>query len=151
VFRHYGGFQLTMPALGEGQILRPENFPALFKDLLTSILIIFQGEQLRVQDSGVEVVPQLVQEFISYTYNKEPFRSHSWTREMKPLEWWMHLSRDSNAHLLAVRRFKLSPLNSSHMCCRKSQSRYSQFLLPRSAMSALPHALDGLMQHAEVQ
>jgi hypothetical protein len=102
VFRHNGGFQLTMPSLVDGQKLGPERFPALFKDLLTSILIIFQGEQLRVQDSGVEVVPQLIQEFISYAYNKEPFRSNSWTHETKPLKWWISLSNDSNARLLAV-------------------------------------------------
>ena len=65
-----------MPALEEGQTLRPEIFSMLFKDLLMSILTIFKGEQLRVQDSGVEVVLQIVQEFISYTYNKEPFCSH---------------------------------------------------------------------------
>jgi hypothetical protein len=105
VFRHHGGFQLTMPPLMDGQKLRVEQYPALFKDLLTSVLTIFQGEQLRVQDSGSEVVPLLIQEFISYVYNNEPFRSHPWTRETKPLKWWTQLSKDSNARLLAVSLF----------------------------------------------
>ena len=140
-----------MPALEEGHTLTPEKFPELFRDLLMSILTIFQGEQLRDQDSGVEVVPQLVQEFISYTYNKEPFHSHSWTHETKPLKWWMHLSSDSNARLLSVCSFLPSRWHHSDMFTRKSQSRYFLFLLPRSVTSALPHALDGSMQHAEVQ
>jgi hypothetical protein len=94
-----------MPALVDGQNLRVEHYPALFKDLLTSVLKIFQGEQLRVQDSGSEVVPQLIQEFTSYVYNKDPFQSHPWTRETKPLKWWTRLSKDSNARLLAVSSF----------------------------------------------
>jgi len=88
--------------LADGQKLKPEHFPTLFKELLTSVLTIFQGEQIRVQDSGSEVVPELVQEFILYAYNKEPFQSHQWTRETKPLKWWIQLSKDSNASLLAV-------------------------------------------------
>ena len=91
-----------MPVLMDGQPLRKEQFPALFRELLTSVLTIFKGEQIRVQDSGSEVVPQLIQEFISYAYNKEPFRSHQWTRETKPLKYWMQLSKDSNSRLLAV-------------------------------------------------
>lgn len=92
-----------MPVLADGQKLQTEQFPTLFRELLTSVLIIFKGEQIRVQDSGSEVVPQLIQEFISYSYNKEPFRSHQWTHGTKPLKWWMQLSKDSNARLLAVR------------------------------------------------
>ena len=94
---------MTMPTLEDGQKLRADQYPSLFKKLLKSVLIIFQGEQMRTQDSGSEVVPQLIQEFISYAYNKEPFHSHKWTREMKPLKWWMQLSHDSNVRLLAVR------------------------------------------------
>ena len=70
-----------MPALMDGQKLSVEQYPTLFKELLTSVLNIFRGEQLRVQDSGSEVVPQLIQEFTSYVYNNEPFQSHRWTRE----------------------------------------------------------------------
>ena len=77
-----------MPALMDGQKLHVEQYPALFKDLLTSVLNICQGEQLRVQDSRLEVVPQLIQEFTSYVYNNEPFQSHPWTRKTKPLKWW---------------------------------------------------------------
>lgn len=103
---------MTMPTLVDGQKLRANQFPSLFKELLTSVLIILQGEQLRTQDSGSEVVPQLIQEFISYAYNKEPFCSHKWTREIKPLKWWTQLSHDSNARLLAVRSLTFSPFTS---------------------------------------
>ena len=98
-----------MHTLVDGQNLRADQFPLLFKELITSVLIIFQGEQLHTQDSGSEVVPRLIQEFISYAYNKEPFRSHKWSREIKPLKWWSQLSRDSNARLLAVRHSTFSP------------------------------------------
>lgn len=65
-----------MPVLAEGQTLQTEQFPTLSRELLISVLTIFKGEQIRVQDSGSEVVPQLIQEFTSYAYNKEPFRGH---------------------------------------------------------------------------
>lgn len=103
VFRHHGGLQLTMPVLADGKELQAEHFPTLFRELLASVLNIFQGEQIRVQDSGSEVVPQLIQQLILYAYNKEPFCDHPWSRDTKPLKWWMHLSKDSNACLLAVR------------------------------------------------
>jgi len=64
-----------MPVLADGQKLQMEQFPTLFRELLTSVLITFKGEQICVQDSGSEVVPQLIQEFISYLYNKEPFET----------------------------------------------------------------------------
>ena len=91
-----------MPALEAGGTLDPKKYPSLFKELLTSVLNIFRGEQLRLKDSGAEVVPQLIQEFISYAYNKEPFASCTWDRETKPLKWWAKLSKDSNARLLSV-------------------------------------------------
>ena len=103
VFRHHGGLQLTMPVpLPNGQTLRLDQYPTLFVTLLTSVLKIFQGEQLLQLDSGVEVVPQLIQEFTSYAYNKEPFCSHPFGRDVKPLKWWTQLSKDSNARLIAV-------------------------------------------------
>jgi hypothetical protein len=45
----------------------------------------------------------LIQEFIAYAYNKEPFRSHPWSCETKPLKWWTQISKDSNARLIGVR------------------------------------------------
>ena len=141
-----------MPALVDGQKLHIEQYPALFKDLLTSVLNICQGEQLRVQDSRSEVVPQLIQEFTSYVYNNEPFRSHPWTRETKPLKWWTQLSKNMNARLLAVSSFlKISILILIYFSSRKSQSKFFLFHLQRSAMNAPPLALAGLMQHAEAQ
>ena len=59
-----------------------------------------------------------------------------------------------HAYLLYI-KFKFITLkrlsNTCNVLSRKLQSKYSLFLLPKSVMSALPHALDGLMQHAEVQ
>ena len=94
-----------MPALpADGQSsLKLDRYPKLFITLLTSVLQIFKGEQIRLDDSGAEVVPQLIQEFIAYAYNKEPFRSHPWSRETKPLKWWTQISKDSNARLIGVR------------------------------------------------
>ena len=102
VFRHHGGLQLTMPVLADGQKLQTTQYPTLFCTLLQSVLQIFQGEQYRLRDSGQEAVPQLIDEFINYAYNKEPFRSHLWSRETKPLKWWEQVSKDSNARLLSV-------------------------------------------------
>ncbi|KAF8809221.1 hypothetical protein BYT27DRAFT_7254735 [Phlegmacium glaucopus] len=57
LYRHHGGLQITLPTLVEGQ--KP-------KLKLTSILEIYKGEQLRLQDSGSEVVPKLIEEFLAY-------------------------------------------------------------------------------------
>jgi hypothetical protein len=89
-------------ALVEGRHPNVSQFSALSHILLSSVLEIFKGEQLRLQDSGSEVVPQLVKEFIAYAYNKEPFSSQQWTRDMKPLKWWIQASKDSNAWLIGV-------------------------------------------------
>ena len=91
-----------MPALSEGDVLQKEQYPELFKTLLTSLLNIFHGEQIRLQDSGAEAVPRLIQEFVSYTYNREPFQTHPYMRGMTPLKWWMQVSKDSSASLLGV-------------------------------------------------
>jgi hypothetical protein len=96
-----GGLQLTMPALDEGQKLRKEQYPRLFKTLLSSLLNIFHGEQIRLQDSGEETVPHLIEEFIAYAYHQEPFQI-PFTRDIKPLKWWTHVSKDSSARLLGV-------------------------------------------------
>jgi hypothetical protein len=62
VYRHYGGLQLILPpqALVEGQHPNISQFSSLGHILLSSVLEIFKGEQLQLQDSGSEVVPQLV-------------------------------------------------------------------------------------------
>lgn len=101
VFYQMGGLQLTMPALDEGEKLRKEQYPRLFKTLLSSLLNIFNGEQIRLQDSGEEAVPHLIQEFIAYAYHREPFRI-PFTRDIKPLKWWTNVSKDSSARLLGV-------------------------------------------------
>lgn len=104
VFRHNGGLHLPLPTPVEGKSLKEKinRCPNLFQTLLTSALEIFKGEQLRVQDSGSEVVIPLIHQFFNYAYNKEPFFSHRWNRETKPLKWWSQISKDSNAQLLAV-------------------------------------------------
>ena len=154
MFRQHGGFQLTIPALIDGQQLGIEQYPALFKDLLILVLNICQGEQLRVQDSGSEVVPLLIQEFISYMYNNEPFWSHPWTRETKPLKWWTQLSKDSNAchsEFRIISFLKISSLTLTYLSSRKLLLKFFQFLCQRSVMNAPPPAWAGLMQHAEAQ
>jgi hypothetical protein len=93
---------LPPQALVEGQHPNISQFSSLGRILLSSVLEIFEGEQLRLQDSGSEVVPQLVKEFIAYAYNKEPFSSQQWTRDTKPLKWWIQVSKDSNARLIGV-------------------------------------------------
>ena len=105
VYWHHGGLQLILPpqALVEGHGHPTiSQFSALGRTLLSSVLEIFKGEQLRLQDSGSEVVPQLAKEFIAYAYNKEPFSSQQWTRDTKPLKWWIQVSKDSNARLIGV-------------------------------------------------
>ena len=154
-----------MPTLVDGQTLRADQFPSLFKELLTSVLTIFQGEQMRTQDSGSEVVPQLIQEFISYAYNKEPFSSHKWTREVKPLKWWTQLSRDSNARLLAVRSLytgilaiycllvtqtpfyqrvavKIFSISPSEICDERTASRLGWFNAARRSSMTPEHLVD---------
>jgi len=91
-----------MPVLPDGTKLQPLQYPTLFRRLLGSVLNIFRGEQLRLRDGGVEVVDDLISEFICYAYNEKPFRNHLWTRETKPRRWWESLAKDSNASLLSV-------------------------------------------------
>lgn len=112
VFRHYGGLKLDLPVLPDDQTPKFENYPAIFITLLTSVLEIFKGEQLRLEDAGAEVVPDLIKEFVAYAHNKEPFRSHSWNRDTKPLKWWTHISKDSNARLISVCKIRIL----SHLC-----------------------------------
>ena len=104
VYWHRSGIQLILPpqALVEGQHLNISQFSSLGRILLSSVLEIFKGEQLQLEDSGSEVVPQLVKEFIAYAYNKEPFSSQQWTQDTKPLKWWIQVSKDSNARLIGV-------------------------------------------------
>jgi hypothetical protein len=140
-----------MPILSDDQRLTTDQYPTLFRTLLQSALQIFQGEQHRLQDSGREVVPQLIQEFTNYAYNEEPFRSHLWSRETKPLKWWNQLSKDSNARLLAVCLslfWTLSQLNTSISQYRKLPLKFSLSVHQRSVMSALPQDWVGSTQHA---
>lgn len=120
VYHHYGGLQLMLPTLIEGQKPKLNQYPVLFRKMLTSVLEIFKGEQHRLQDSGSEVVPQLIQEFLAYAYNKEPFCSHPWNRETKPLKWWTQLSKDSNARLISVSfLFPKIEHNQKHCTCSR--------------------------------
>ena len=64
------------------------------------------------------MVPLLINEFITYAYNKDPFKGHTWTREMKVLKWWSSISQDSNARLIAVspsQQFLLNYLSVSYI------------------------------------
>ena len=144
-----------MPALEEGQTLRPENFSMLFKNLLMSILTIFKGEQLRVQDSGVEVVLSLFRNSFPTHITRSHFISTGGHMKQNPLNGGhTYPVIQMHAYLLYV-KIKFITLkqlsNTCNVLSRKLQSKYSLFLLPKSVMSALPHALDGLMQHAKVQ
>lgn len=103
-----------MPVLTDDQTLKSHQYPELFRKLLSSLLQIFQGKQHRLKDSGIEVVPTLIQQFIAYAYNREPFQTHLWTRETKPLKWWNGLARDSNSHLLAVSPYCYLAFSSSY-------------------------------------
>lgn len=113
-FYHNGGLQLTMPVIPDGTKLQSSHYPTLFRRLLVSVLNIFRGEQLRLLDGGVEVVEDLVSEFICYAYNEKPFRNHLWTQETKPRQWWESLAKDSNASLLSVRNFTQLVLGQAH-------------------------------------
>ncbi|KAF8909049.1 hypothetical protein CPB84DRAFT_1843388 [Gymnopilus junonius] len=90
-----------MPSLQEEQMLRPDQYPTLFMKLLTSILEIFRGEQICLQDSGKGIILKLIKQVITYMYNHEPFYSNLWTQKMKPLKWWMQIASDSNANLIS--------------------------------------------------
>jgi hypothetical protein len=134
-----------MPTLPADQQLQRHQYPPLFAMLLKGVLHIFKGEQLRLKDSGEEVVNELIRQFVAYAYNKEPFRSHVWNRETKPLPWWTALSHDSNAYLIAVRSpCSFLALATYFVSSRKLPSRYFLFLLLRSVTSVPRRALDGL-------
>jgi hypothetical protein len=113
-----------MPVLEEGKTLQTHQYPALFKKLMKSLLSIFQGEQKRVKDSGAEVVRQLMDEFVLYAYNKDPFRSHLWTRTTKPLKWWQKISEDSNAKLLAASFFSILLSDNHYLIIKILESGY---------------------------
>ena len=102
VYHHHGGLQLSLPDLVEGQPFDQTRYPPLFRIFLASLLKIFNAEQVRRQEGGAEEVPKLINEFIRYAYNRDPFRGQSWRRDSKPLKWWTEVSKDSNAHFLGV-------------------------------------------------
>ncbi|KAJ3510406.1 hypothetical protein NLJ89_g4689 [Agrocybe chaxingu] len=142
LFRHNGGIQLSMPTLVEGEVLQRDQYPRLFKTLLGAVLKIFQGEQLRLQDSGKEVVPQLIHQFIAFTYNKQPFCDRPWSHEMKPLKWWQKISGDSNAHLLAKVAIKLFSICPSEICDERTASRLGWFNAARRSSMTPEHLVD---------
>jgi hypothetical protein len=37
-----------------------------------------------------------------WAYNREPFRSTTWTSVMNPLDYWKAVAKDSNASVLGV-------------------------------------------------
>ena len=150
MFHHHGGFQLSLPMLPDGIALTKEQYPALLKILLRSLLNIYNGEQKRVQDGGSEMVPKLIHEFTAYAYNKEPFRSNHWTRETKPLKWWSRLAHDSNARLLSVCYLSIESRLKVNTVTSALQSKFSPSHRLRFAMSALLHGLDGSTQPDEV-
>ncbi|TFK58643.1 hypothetical protein BDN72DRAFT_906549 [Pluteus cervinus] len=131
-----------MPFLAEGKKLERTLYPDLFKKLLIAMLDILRGEQLRLQAGGEEEARQLVNELIAYTYNKEPFQSHPWTRETKPLKWWTQLSKDSNAKLIgriAIKVFSISP---SEICDERTASRLGWFNAARRSSITPEHLVD---------
>lgn len=95
-----------MPELG-GKSLTKNQQPALYKSFLKSALAILKGEQLRLGAGGKEESDALVNEIMAWAYNLEPFRSHPWNVDTKPLDFWKGLKRDSNARQIAV----------SYSCC----------------------------------
>ncbi|KAL0068891.1 hypothetical protein AAF712_003884 [Marasmius tenuissimus] len=116
-----------MPILEDGKTLTRENFPTLFKVLLQSVLSIFHGEQLRTQDSGKEVVGDLIKQVTSYAYKKDPFNIVTTERPVKPLKYWNHLANDSNARLLAKVAIKVFSINPSKICDERTASRLGWF------------------------
>jgi len=102
VFRHHGGLQISVPVPSDGQTLDVANFPKILKQLLASALNIFNAEQRRLKKGNSDDVPILIREFTNYACNKEPFHSHMYTRDTKPLKWWTQISKDSGAQFISV-------------------------------------------------
>ncbi|KAF5313790.1 hypothetical protein D9619_013706 [Psilocybe cf. subviscida] len=142
MYREHGGLQLSMPPLSDGRKLSPAQYPNLFRRILTCVLKMFREEQLRHQDSGAEVVKDLIDEFTRYAYNDRPFKSRPFLRGMKPLEWWEGLSNDSNASLLAKIAIKLFSISPSEICDERIASRLGWLNAARRSAITPEHLID---------
>ncbi|KAF8149065.1 hypothetical protein B0H34DRAFT_802591 [Crassisporium funariophilum] len=131
-----------MPGLTDGTPPPTAQLPKLFKLLLTAALNIFQGEQQRLQVGGAEMVPLLINEFVAYAYNKEPFKSHMWSRGTKPLKWWTEISHDSNARLISQIAIKLFSISPSEICDERTASRLGWYNAARRSSITPEHLID---------
>uniref|UniRef100_A0A8H7XL12 Uncharacterized protein n=1 Tax=Psilocybe cubensis TaxID=181762 RepID=A0A8H7XL12_PSICU len=141
LFHQYEGIQLVMPPLSKDQALTKENYPTLFKLLLTSVLCIFQGKQLRTQDSGMEVVPILICQLIAYAYNQTLFQQAPLTRNTKPLKWRNQFAQDSNSNLLARVAIKIFSISPSEICDERTASRLGWFNAARRSSITPEHLI----------
>ncbi|KAF8871936.1 hypothetical protein CPB84DRAFT_1753800 [Gymnopilus junonius] len=142
MFRLNGGLQLMMPFLADGEKLHSSQYPPLFRQLLSSVLKLFQGEQKRLLDSGSEVVKSLIEEFVRYAYNEKPFQSQIWTRETTPLEWWKGLANDSNASLISRVAIKVFSISPSEICDERTASRLGWFNAAHRSSILPEHLVD---------
>ena|ERR1700742_1062600 len=98
-----------MPNRTNGEVLpdkdsRPEHFQMILK----ATLVIYQGEQQRINKGGHEEIPDLVQQLAGYAYNEAPYSRLGFDPSTTtPLQWWQTLAKDSNANKLAVSNIDL--------------------------------------------
>ncbi|KAF8239534.1 hypothetical protein L208DRAFT_1420684 [Tricholoma matsutake] len=113
VYRHRGGLQLTFPPLVEGQHPNISQFLLLGRMLLSSVLEIFKGEQLQLQDS-----------------------------DTKPLKWWNQVSKDSNAWLIGRVAIKVFSITPSEICDERTALRLGWFNAARQSSITPEHLVD---------
>jgi hypothetical protein len=91
-----------MPAV-QDRPLTKEEYPQLFRTMLKSALNILKGETERTgKFTGNAAAVALVSQLTAWAYNREPFRSTTWTSAMNPLDYWKAVAKDSNASVLGV-------------------------------------------------
>jgi hypothetical protein len=90
-----------MPAVQDRPLTK--EYPQLFRTMLKSALNILKGETERTgKFTGNAAAVALVSQLTAWAYNREPFRSTTWTSAMNPLNYWKAVAKDSNASVLGV-------------------------------------------------
>ncbi|KAJ7794610.1 hypothetical protein B0H14DRAFT_2621746 [Mycena olivaceomarginata] len=72
----------------------------------------------------------------AWEYNREPFRSMTWTSALNPLDYWKPLARDSNVKILGALAIKVFSIMPSEICDERTASRLGRFNSARTASMA---------------
>ncbi|KAJ7236390.1 hypothetical protein C8J57DRAFT_1530199 [Mycena rebaudengoi] len=113
-FRKFSGLQLTMPTQTNSAKLSAAQYPTLYTTLFHSAMQTLKGEQQ--QD-----------DLLRYAYNQAPFADKYWDTDTKPLEYWMQLSKDSNAKQISRIAIKIFAILLSEICDERTASRLGWF------------------------